>query len=126
MTNEHKIKLTGNSMSPFIKDGDTLTWYDKADSISIGDILIFHDQSTEEITCHRIVALDPIQTKGDNSYYLDAPLSTPPLGKVIALNDEAPKWFKYNNLIAILSRLFMTNHFLRKPTKLFFYLLANT
>lgn len=62
-----KVIVIGNSMSPFIKDGDILIC-DKQDEYNIGDVVLI---KTDKFFCHRIILCSKDKsfylTKGDNS-----------------------------------------------------------
>ena len=62
-------------MSPTIKDGTKLECEFKDDKYeySIGEIVFFKDQETNEYTIHRIISLAPLITKGDRSYQIEQP-----------------------------------------------------
>lgn len=76
------IKISGNSMKPTFKDGDTIYYTDEYKRINIGDIILFKDNHGQLIT-HRVVR-EGI-SKGDRTYHLDEPYQEA-LGLVIGYN----------------------------------------
>jgi signal peptidase I len=65
-----KIKYSGKSMWPFLKEGDLVSW-SASDNYQIGDVILFKDET--EFIIHRIVKIQNSQyfTKGDRSLELD-------------------------------------------------------
>lgn len=66
------IPYNGKSMSPLLKDRDQIL----IESVTLselkqGDIILFLDKESHELTLHRIIEL-PFQTKGDFSLLLDS------------------------------------------------------
>lgn len=76
------IQISGNSMWPTLKDGDTIYYTDEYKRIHIGDIILYKDNFGELVT-HRVVK-EGI-TKGDRTYHLDEPYANV-LGLVIGFN----------------------------------------
>ena len=117
--NLFQFTLRGMSMYPTFKDQDIISCSFDIDHIDIGDILVFKDSTTSEYTCHRVVKLSPLQTKGDNSICMDNLQDFTPLGKVVGANSR--EWNKsgqpYKYLISFISRNFMNEGMLRKPAK---------
>lgn len=82
-----KIKTTGNSMWPFLRDGFTVE-IKQYRQYNIGDIIIF-DQSHQQIL-HRIIKKNgsKIMVKGDNNHFIDQCTDTSSiLGKAISYNN---------------------------------------
>lgn len=84
-----KVKGHGVSMTPFIKNGSTLTirLLKEKDSIKVGDIGAVLNKSKENIIIHRIIGKkkDFYQIKGDNCSKDDG-------------------WFKKDRILGIVSR----------------------
>lgn len=60
------IKLNGNSMMPLLSDQDDVLIRPIGQDISPGDIILFQDSSSKELTLHRLIE-KPFRTKGDFS-----------------------------------------------------------
>lgn len=59
------INHKGLSMSPLLKDGDKILIDQNAiEDLKCGDIILFLDQSSKELTLHRLIDF-PLKTKGD-------------------------------------------------------------
>lgn len=84
-----KIKLGGNSMWPFIKNGTNATIKKiEIEKLKIGDIIIF--LINNKVIVHRIILLNKskkeITTKGDNMFFCDKKISSSEyIGKIISL-----------------------------------------
>jgi len=81
----------GESMYPTIKNGDTVIIMDKEDpmySISIGDIIVYHQDTL--IVAHRVFFIGDgfYQVKGDNAPVIDIVLEEDVIGKVINTVDK--------------------------------------
>lgn len=90
------VKVTGRSMSPYLKGGETLTIRKvQAESLKRGDLVFFKDQSGLPVL-HRIVRIQRkegetyiFQTKGDGSYAFDDPVSKDAIiGKVCKIESK--------------------------------------
>jgi signal peptidase I len=76
------VKVTGRSMSPYLKGGETLTIRKvQPESLKRGDMIFFKGQSDHPVL-HRIVRIQRkgggryiFQTKGDGTYAFDDPVS---------------------------------------------------
>jgi hypothetical protein len=66
-----ELNYIGPSMWPTFKEGDIVLMSTEFTSLEIGDLVLFKDVETAEITLHRIVTESPIRTKGDFSLSLD-------------------------------------------------------
>ena len=81
------LRVTGWSMLPVIRPGDTLTIkYCDAEQIAVGDVVLFTRGS--KLIAHRVISAmadqEQITTKGDSSPSPDAPIAaTQLLGKVV-------------------------------------------
>ena len=72
-------------MSPTILSGDeVLIKSCSIDDVRIGEVTLFIDQNSKELTLHRLIEL-PLQTKGDNSYFFENNLIESFLGKAILI-----------------------------------------
>lgn len=95
---EFKLKVTGTSMSPFIKLGDDVfVKQESLSSLSIGDVVVVI-RETDFVT-HRLVKIsqDNYLCKGDNTYIPDLPVSGEQIfGKVIAI-ERASKRISLDN-----------------------------
>lgn len=70
------FKATGNSMLPFIKDGDVITISPYiGNKPEIGDIVAYIDSKTKDLIVHRIMRLSGNRfiAKGDNCLHNDEP-----------------------------------------------------
>ena len=66
-----RFQARGSSMSPFIKDGDTVTLSPPRDgSARLGDLVAFAPSKSHRLVLHRVVRAgeDYVLTKGDNSH----------------------------------------------------------
>lgn len=89
------LNLIGNSMYPTYKEGDKVTII-TADTISIGDIILFNVQGV--LIFHRVIEFNKnyIITKGDNHEYCDTMISrSQVLGKALIpynnIDNSTPK-----------------------------------
>lgn len=59
------------------------------DEVCIGEVALFIDQNSKELTLHRLIE-SPLRTKGDNSYFFENNLIESFLGKAILIktNDQ--------------------------------------
>jgi len=91
-----RIKVTGTSMAPFIRGGETVTLVRSA-QYRTGDLVFFNNHQSR-LTLHRIICSRRnhsgnrlFQTKGDAVGYFDNPLPVDQiLGKVIEIEKKAP------------------------------------
>ncbi|MFH0726895.1 MAG: S24/S26 family peptidase [Pseudomonadota bacterium] len=71
-----QFSARGESMFPFIKDGDIILISPYGDvPPRPGDMVAFIDAGTEKLIVHRLIRVSPegFTAKGDNCYHLDAP-----------------------------------------------------
>lgn len=120
-----RVKVTGGSMTPFLKSGEIVTVRKvHFKEINIGDLILFKDDNGFSVL-HRIVSIKKNNqeritfiTKGDRIISIDNPVREDMiLGKAIriekhskrkglkSINLESPVWKKLNFLIAIFSLL---------------------
>lgn len=97
------LKVTGDSMSPIIRSGDIVSVDLDVTVYYLGDILLFKDSQSQELTVHRLVDAKAFLTKGDNSYCFDE-IGSKIIGKVIAINSYNLIPSKLHQIIALLSR----------------------
>jgi signal peptidase I len=127
--NDHfllRVKVTGRSMRPFLKGGETLVIRKvKSSSLKKGDLILFKN-AYDVLVIHRIVRkrmdsadLCCFETKGDALMSFDQPVSGKDvLGKVCrtegthSFNMESRLWGVINYLIA-------THHLIRSRTFFF-------
>lgn len=81
-----EIYVSGNSMEPLIRDGDTIRIAYFPNYV-VGDVVVFVYDC--KILVHRILKIDNgrIYCKGDNSFRLERISSDEILGKVIMVNN---------------------------------------
>ena len=80
------IPVKGNSMYPLIVDQDSVLIVPiLAEAISLGDILLFKNHDTNELTLHRLIDF-PLITKGDYSLLTESNQPVNLLGKAIECN----------------------------------------
>lgn len=123
--NSFWITFNGKSMHPFLRDEDEL-FVTEASSWKTGDIVLYKDRASGELTVHRIIS-DNLQTKGDFSLCLDGNTPEDFLGKVMAVKRKGVV-FKLQlsetqgSVLAFFSRLRLKGWWLRKIglTGLFF------
>ena len=100
------LKVQGNSMAPFLRDGRDVVTFDKPDNLKIGDIVVF--KRADFYIMHRIIEIDGgcISTLGDN---LSVPETDIPIenvcGKAVSvvrkgktLTPSSPEWLFYSRL----------------------------
>ena len=87
---EIKARLKGESMLPFLKNGQTLLFRPaEAESIAVGNIVLYHEN--DKVISHRVFRKGKgfIQTKADASVYADSPITSDRLiGKVVAVEKD--------------------------------------
>lgn len=110
---QFKFRGHGVSMTPFIKNGSTLTirLLDAMDTLRIGDIVIVKEVNKKKIFAHRIVQAknDQYLIKGDNKTQADGWFSRETiLGIITEIKNESGKIMHYspwsNLIIACLSK----------------------
>lgn len=110
-------RLSGFSMWPFIKPGDTLVISHQVEDLKVGDVVVFQRQ--DKLVAHRVVKLvenesqqTAYQTKGDFNRLLDCTALSPEaiLGKVIKIKSSSRTiscssliWRLLNYIIAVYS-----------------------
>jgi len=109
-TKPFKIKVSGNSMTPVIQDGEYII-VKKSDQLRVGDIILFQYEATK-LLVHRIVKIrkTAIYTKGDYAVDIEIVDKDSIIGRVsdIVKNDCFYPLHKrgfHNHIIAILSFL---------------------
>lgn len=128
-----RVKVTGNSMKPFLKGNETVTIRKVCSKeINVGDLIFFKDNN-ELPVLHRIISIKSnnenktiFVTKGDSLIFTDDPIKeNRVLGKVIkiekyqngrkikSINLESPIRKKINFIIALIN-LFKANIYKRK------------
>lgn len=115
--NSFWISFSGKSMHPFLRDHDEL-FVTPASRWKKGDIVLYKDKISGELTVHRIVT-DNFQTKGDYSLCLDQNSPDEFLGKVSAFKRNGQyfsleKTERVAALIAFFSLLRLKGPLLRK------------
>ena len=115
-TEKFWIRLNGQSMSPLLLDQDEIliepTTFEK---IKCGDIVLFKDAASTELTVHRLVAF-PFYTKGDYSLIGETNHVGCFLGLAIGYKrgDQFRKISEHSNLFLFFSKLRMKNYVVRK------------
>ncbi|RPJ74720.1 MAG: hypothetical protein EHM20_10145 [Alphaproteobacteria bacterium] len=86
--NKYWIKFNGQSMSPLLRDNDEILIEPVGDeALKIGDVILFLDQSSKELTLHRLMAL-PLTTKGDFSLSSEVNPLNSHLGKALGFKRQ--------------------------------------
>lgn len=118
--NKFWIDLKGKSMSPLLLENDRILIEPIAvEALSVGDILLFIDQHSKEITLHRLIE-HPNKTKGDLSLLVEVFDPNTFLGKAVGfmrrdIYHSLPIDGSYFNLIFLkMSKLRMKGFFIRK------------
>jgi hypothetical protein len=119
--NNFKIQINGHSMSPFINDRESVI-FSPDKSFSIGDILLFKD-NTGEYVAHRVIQTSPLITKGDIPFSHELIESSTIFGKAVSIireNSEISLIGKGPWMMALsyLSRLRKENSIISKLAKL--------
>jgi hypothetical protein len=114
------INHKGISMSPLLKEGDTILIDPKVPGdFQCGDIILFMDHSSKELTLHRLIA-KPMKTKGDLSLYAEMNSEENCFGKAIGFkrgniyNALSPNDSIFCKLFLYFSKLRMKGLFFRK------------
>jgi signal peptidase I len=110
------IKLNGQSMSPLLQDQDLICINPiRYDELKLGDIVLFKDQQSNELTIHRFVNY-PFTTKGDFSCVGETNLPNCLLGCAVAYRrtDIVRNLTAFNSLYCFFSKLRMSNYVIRK------------
>ncbi len=77
------INYLGQSMSPLLQDDDQILIESiNPDQLNYGDVVLFLDQQSRELTLHRLIEF-PLQTKGDFSLAYEANANEALLGRAI-------------------------------------------
>ena len=108
--NQFWIKLCGHSMSPILKDQDNIFIKPiKPDELNIGDVILFIDQESRELTLHRLIGF-PLITKGDYSLIYESNPIENLIGKALAFEREACLYPVLNSrLLLACSKLRLSN-----------------
>ena len=86
---DFRFRASGNSMSPFIKNDDVVTFCSiNSKPICVGDVVAFLHPTHKNLIVHRVIAKKPeiFLIKADNAHKYDA-------------------WVKQNQIIGIVSRV---------------------
>jgi len=114
--------MKGNSMSPFIKENDTLIIDLQPKNIRIGDVVVYRNNG--KCIAHRVVGTrklgleTQLLLKGDNMFVLDPPVPREMImGKVLGKENASFKtdyttmqWLVLNRIIAVFSLLLGKSH----------------
>lgn len=111
---ESKLKLSGHSMTPVIKNGDWLVLKHNSNDIKVGSIIAYRRE--QKIIVHRVIKIQTqsVITKGDFNYHIDEPIDIKSvIGKVIAVKNskrlyrlDTKLWYVIGYIIARNSFLF--------------------
>jgi signal peptidase I len=110
------IKLNGQSMTPMLLDQDLICIAPiRFDELKLGDIVLFKDQQSNELTIHRFINY-PFTTKGDFSCVCEINPPNCLLGRAIAYRraDIVRNLIAFNNIFLFFSKLRMSNYVIRK------------
>jgi len=80
-----RVNYHGQSMAPFLQDGDVLL-YEPLQRFQVGDIILFYDGDSKAITAHRCVKKEltgEILVKGDRNLYCDHFIDSHYIGRVV-------------------------------------------
>jgi hypothetical protein len=128
--NEYWINYVGPSMSPLLQTNDqVLIEPIEATQLQCGDIILFLDQSSRELTLHRLIEL-PLQTKGDFSLGSEYVATDSILGRAIGF--ERLDYFrkfpihnsKFNKLYLFLSKKRMEGRASRRMALVMLFILT--
>ncbi len=104
--------IQGDSMFPWIKNGDKVSIIPITAPIRNGDIIAFYQGSPSRFVAHRVIKSMPGQTitKGDNCFAADLPIkNTDIAGKIVKIERKSNQKFfgmgKEKIVITILSQL---------------------
>jgi len=86
-----EMTVSGVSMLPFLKEGDTLT-VQQLDKYEIGDILVF-PYKNEGTLVHRLLKIEDgwLYCKGDNAFRTEDITVEQAFGKVVAVSGKQPE-----------------------------------
>jgi signal peptidase I len=111
---ESKLKLSGHSMTPVIKNGDWLLLKHNSNDIRVGSIIAYRRE--RKIIVHRVIKRQTksVITKGDFNYHTDEAVDMKNvIGKVIAVKNrkrlyrlDTKLWYVIGYIIASTPFLF--------------------
>lgn len=118
-----KVPVTGDSMSPLLRTGDTVRVEPvTASNLSVGDILVYRSEGN--MVAHRLVRIlrkngrCMFLTKGDTFSHVDCPLSASDIiGRVYSVEKSGMKFHIKKGAFTILNRL----SYLLSPLSSFLY-----
>ncbi len=121
-----QLKLSGMSMLPFIKNGDSVVVRHTREGIGVGSIVAFRKE--QEIIIHRVIRMEnkngktAILTKGDFNLKPDNSFNEDYLiGRVIAINSGGRQINLDTYFWSIMGRLISSCSLFLSPTSRFFY-----
>jgi len=117
-----RMRMIGNSMSPFINEDDILLIDPKPKTIRIGDVVIYRREG--KCIAHRVVGIKKskpkklLLLKGDNVFGSDPPVpGEMVIGKVLGKENASNKtdyttmrWLVLNPIMAVVSMLVGRSH----------------
>ena len=108
------INLNGHSMYPTLLDQDEILIKSiKISELQLGDIVLFIDKDSRELTLHRLIGF-PLITKGDFSHFLETNTEDLFLGKAVSCKRGLQMIGLTNNKwLLIFSKLRLKNRVLR-------------
>lgn len=110
------IKLNGQSMYPLLHDQDEILIAQvERDELELGDIVLFKDQGSKELTVHRFIE-KPFITKGDYSLASESNPQETLLGVAVAYkrSDVVRNLSGFKKIFVFFSKLRMSNYLMRK------------
>lgn len=124
------IPLSGHSMGPFLKNADNILIEQVLiESLDRGDIILFLDQQSKELTLHRLVQF-PLKTKGDFSLSFEDNPQGNFIGKAIGYNRDGHyrqlpgSGFRFNKIVLYFSKKRTKGYFVRKYAFTCLFILA--
>jgi|GEM_PF-2221580 len=127
---ESRLKVSGYSMSPLIKNGDWVMLKHNSNDIRIGSIIAFRRE--RRIIVHRVIQIqkkcdkNSFITKGDSNSHADKPVDVENvIGKVIAIKNrrgffhlETKSWHVIGYIMAtnpfILNSIYRVMHYFKR------------
>jgi signal peptidase I len=121
-----ELKLSGMSMLPFIKNGDSVVVHHTREGIGVGSIVAFRKE--REIIIHRVIKMEEVNgkttllTKGDFNIKPDNAFEEDYLvGKVIGINSRGRQINLDTYFWSIMGRLISSCSLFLSLTSRFFY-----
>lgn len=114
------ITLNGQSMSPLLQQQDEILIEPiSLEKIKLGDIILFQDKESSELTIHRLIAF-PFTTKGDFSLMSEENCSDCYLGRAVGFKrKDRFRELSYNQKAFLTCSILRMSNFIMRKVGLF-------